>query len=220
MQSPEILLKPLNGGDRYAFNVYNMLQLKEYDAVAYGMGMGISEDVARGAVWLLGNYQGKLILDADALNSLARYGKDGLINLFKTKKCDVLLTPHMKEFSGLTGLDIKEISNRGLAAPRVFANEIGAKVLLKNAVSIITDGKKHVINMAGCSGQAKAGCGDVLSGVIAGLCAMGLSTYEGAVVGAYLTGRAAKLASETMGEYSMTASDIIAYLGRSFLQLQ
>jgi len=220
MKSPELLLKPLNGGDRYAFNVYNMLQLKEYDAIAYGMGMGVSEDVARGAVWLLGNYQGKLILDADALNSLARYGKDGLVGLFKTKKCDVLLTPHMKEFSVLSGLDIKEVYNRGLAAPKVFANELGVKVLLKNAVSIITDGRKNVINMAGCSGQAKAGCGDVLSGVIAGLCAMGLSTYEGAIVGAYVTGRAAKLASETIGEYSMTASDVIAYLGRSFLQLQ
>jgi NAD(P)H-hydrate repair Nnr-like enzyme with NAD(P)H-hydrate dehydratase domain len=59
----------------------------------------------------------------------------------------------------------------------------------------------------------------VLSGLIAGLCAMGISTYEGGLLGAYLAGKSAEFAVETIGEYSLTASDVISYLGGAFLHL-
>ena len=202
----------------YAFNASIMSALQEYDCVAYGMGMGVSEDVARGAAWLLLQYQGKLILDADGLNSLACYHHD-LPALFRTKKCDVLLTPHAKEFSRLSGLGLEYITLCGLAQPKELAQTLGVNILLKNAVSVISDGARVSVNASGCSGQAKAGSGDVLAGVIAGLCAMGLSTFDAGVLGSYLTGKAAEFASETVGEYSMTASDVIAYLGRAFLYL-
>ena len=86
-------------------------------------------------------------------------------------------------------------------------------------LSVLSDGKRIAVNISGCSGQAKAGSGDVLAGVIAGLCAMGLSTFDGAALGSYLTGKAAEFAGEALGEYSMAASDIIAYLGASFKSL-
>jgi NAD(P)H-hydrate repair Nnr-like enzyme with NAD(P)H-hydrate dehydratase domain len=92
-------------------------------------------------------------------------------------------------------------------------------VLLKNAVSVLSDGEDVLVNVTGCSGQAKAGSGDVLAGVVTGLCAMGLATFSAAALGAYLTGKAAELASEDVGEYSLTASDIIAYLGKAFLHI-
>ena len=81
----------------------------------------------------------------------------------------------------------------------------------------MTDGQKVFLNETGCSGQAKGGSGDVLSGLIAGLCAMGLSTLESAKVGCYLFGKAGELASREFGEYSLTPTDVIAYLGRAFL---
>jgi NAD(P)H-hydrate epimerase len=73
------------------------------------------------------------------------------------------------------------------------------------------------LNTAGNSGQAKGGSGDVLSGVIAGLCASGLSTFEGGVLGAYLVGKSAELGAVDFGEYSLTASELIAYLPKAFL---
>ena len=182
------------------------------------MGMGESEDVAKGAAWLLSHYQGKLILDADGLNSLVRYG-ESLPALFCTKKCDVLLTPHVKEFSRLSNLDVGAIVWGGLSQPKSFAETLGANVLLKNAVSVLSDGVRISVNASGCSGQAKAGSGDVLSGVIAGLCAMGLSTFDAGALGSYLTGKAAEFACETLGAYSMTATDVISYLGRAFLYI-
>jgi len=219
LKQPELLLQSLNEGDRYAFNAENMKQLTAHDSIAYGMGMGISEDVAEGAAWLLVNYEGRLILDADALNSLSLYRKEGLVELFRMKKCDVLLTPHGKEFSRLTGMPMEKVCFCGLTAPRDLAAALSANVLLKNAVSILSDEERICVNVAGCSGQAKAGSGDVLSGVIAGLCAMGISTYEGGALGAYLTGKAAEFAAADIGEYSLTASDVIAYLGKAFLHL-
>ena len=90
-------------------------------------------------------------------------------------------------------------------------------MLLKNAVSVLTDGDRTTLCTAGCSGQAKGGSGDVLSGVVAGLCATGLSAYDGCALGAYLCGKAAELVAEEIGPYSMTPSDVIAYLGRAFL---
>lgn len=220
LKLPEVLLKPLNGGGRYEFNATSMKELLAYDSVAYGMGMGVSEAVAEGAAWLVEHFSGRLIIDADGLNSLATFRKDALRQIFAKKKCDVLLTPHVKEFSRLSGKSVEEISREGLTAADEFAKEYGVNVLLKNAVSILSDGERISVNTTGTSGQAKGGSGDVLSGVIAGLCAMGLSAYEGGLLGGYLTGCAAELATEKVGEYSLTASDVIAYLGGSFLGLR
>lgn len=220
LQQPEGLLVATNDGDRYAFNEETMQKLCAYSAVAYGMGMGIDEEVARGAEWLLQHYQGTLILDADALNALAKYRLETLHYLFKTKQCGVVLTPHVKEFSRLTGACVQEIVEQGLTAPFAFAKENGVTVLLKNAVTIVCDGAKTALNIRGSAGQAKAGSGDVLSGVIAGLCAQGLSAFDGACVGAYLTGKSAELAEEQKGEYALLARDVIDGLPRAFLSLR
>lgn len=219
LRLPEMLLKTTNEGDRYAFNVEIMRQLLAYDAVAYGMGMGVSEEVAQGARWLLSNYEGRLVLDADGLNSLARYAGDELTELFENRKCDVVLTPHVREFSRLFWVGTEDILRRGLDVVKEYAEAYNVCILLKNATSILSDGERVCVNTTGCSGQAKAGSGDVLSGLIVGLCAMGASAYDGAAIGAYLTGKAAELAAVNIGEYSLTSSDVIAYMGRAFLSI-
>ena len=217
LKVPEILIKATNEGGRYAFNEKIMAELLGYDSIAYGMGMGASEEVFKGAEYLLRHYEGKLILDADGLNSLALFSGGRLFEILKNKKCDVILTPHVKEFSRLCDLAVGEIVEDSLALSQKFARAHDVCVLLKNAVSIIADKERTAINVTGNSGQAKGGTGDTLAGVIAGLCAMGLPAYEGGVLGAYLVGKAAELAAIDFGEYSLTASDLIAYLPKAFL---
>lgn len=239
LKKPEALLQPISEGTALRFEEENFQPLLGYDSIAYGMGMGASEDVAKGAEYLLKNYTGKLILDADALNSLAQFRKKFFHDLFDLKKCDVLLTPHCKEFSRLSGREIKDVLCEVFSAPATFAKEYNVSVLLKNATSILTDGTCTYVNTTGTSGQAKGGTGDVLAGVIAGLCAAGrtteklgiqsiektsdcvensgLSALDGGVLGAYLVGKAAEFAAERFGEYSMTATDIIGQLGAAFL---
>ncbi|MBQ9714161.1 MAG: NAD(P)H-hydrate dehydratase [Clostridia bacterium] len=220
LKNPEVLLKSTNDGGMYAFNQEKMQDLLVYDSIAYGMGMGCSQEVANGAAYLLAHYKGKLILDADALNSLARYKKETLQTCFLQKKCSVLLTPHVKEFSRLSGDSIEEILQRGISAPCAFARKHQISVLLKSSVSVLTDGECVRLNATGNSGLAKGGSGDVLSGVIAGLCAQGVSVFNGGCLGAYLVGRAAELAAREKGEYALTATDVIEHLGAAFLELQ
>lgn len=219
LKAPELLVKSISEGDRYEFHTEQMKSLFAYDVVAYGMGMGQSEAVARGAAYLLRYYEGKLILDADGLNSLAEYNKDELSMLFKNAKCQVLLTPHVKEFSRLSGMEVQEIIKGGIRPPMAFAEQNSVGVLLKGAASVLTDGERVFVNATGNSGLAKGGSGDVLSGVIAGLCAMGLSAFDGGRLGAYLVGRAAELTTSYVGEYSLTATKVIDGLGMAFLEL-
>lgn len=219
LKSPEILLKPSNESTMYAFNEEFMWQVCEYDAVAYGMGMGVSLAVAEGAAYLLSRFSGKLILDADGLNSLAAYKKDELPTLLKNAKCDVILTPHVKEFARISRLYVEKIIEDDLQCATAFAKAHSVTILLKNAASIITDGEKIAVNTTGNSGQAKAGSGDVLSGVIAGLCAQGANAFDGGCAAAFLCGRAAEIAVRSLGEYSLTASDCIDRLGEAFLSL-
>ncbi len=207
LKIPEVLLKKFE----------NLEELLAYDSIAYGMGMGVSRQVADGAVWLIENFSGKLILDADALNSLSKYCS--LSDVFARKKGDVLLTPHVKEFSRLCKKSVEEILANGFNAAKEFALRHGVAVLLKNAVSVIENGEKTYVNERGTPGQAKGGTGDVLSGVIAGLCASGRSAFDGACAGAYVVGVAAELAGEKISEYSLTATDLISHLGRAFLRI-
>ena len=220
LQQPEALLIPSNEGGRYAFNEKTMEQVCTYNAVAYGMGMGCSEEVALGVKYLLKHYQGKLLLDADGLNALAEFCFDEMKTLFTNKKCDVVLTPHIKEFSRLTRESVEEILEKGLFAPCGFAKEYGVTVLLKNAVSLIAEGDKLAVNTSGCSGQAKGGSGDVLSGLIAGLLAQGLTAFDAACAGAYLAGKSAELVAAEKGEHAMLPRDCIEKLPTAFLSVE
>ena len=192
LKIPEVLLKKFK----------NLEDLLSYDSIAYGMGMGVSRQVADGAAWLVEHFSGRLILDADALNSLAKYCS--LEQVFAHKKGDVLLTPHVKEFARLSKKTVEEILGSGFYAAKDFAAKHGVNVLLKNAISVIENGEKRFVNERGTAGQAKAGTGDVLSGVIAGLCASGRSAFDGGCAGAYIVGLAAELAGEKISEHSLT----------------
>ena len=219
LKAPEALLCEINDGGRVAFNEENFKNLLGYDCVLYGSGLGVDEEVAKGASYLLENYKGKLILDADGINALAKYNKEELSALFKNKKCGVLLTPHIKEFSRISGESVDDILEKGLYAPVEFAKKYDVHLLLKNAVSLLTNGTDILVNVAGTAGQAKGGSGDVLAGLIAGLCGSGLSLFDSAMAGAYLCGTSAEIATKTHGEYSLIASDIIDNLGKAFCSL-
>ena len=218
LKIPEALLKITNDGGRYVFNEDVLSQIPK-GAVAYGMGMDLSEEVALGAEYLLSHHEGTLILDADALNSLAEYRADGLRALFSAARAEVILTPHPREFARLLGVTAAEVVENALPLAKKYAKEWGVTILLKGAATIVTDGTRTVINERGTAGQAKGGSGDVLSGVLAGLCASAVSSFDGALCAAYLCGVAAELATAEIGEYSLTASDVISYLGKAFLSL-
>ena len=103
---------------------------------------------------------------------------------------------------------------------RKLSQKYNCIAVLKTHRTIITDGKILFTNRHGNSALAKAGSGDVLAGLIAGLLAQGgMSLFETAKLGVYLHSRAGEIASEELSEYSVLASDLPDYLHKAILEI-
>lgn len=199
------LLKDNKGNISYDKKTLNKI-IANSDSIAIGMGLGVSKDIYKTIEYLLKNYTKTLIIDADGLNSLAEYGVD----ILKNKKCEVILTPHIKEFSRLTGKDVEEIKQKGLLLARDFAYTYDVVVVLKSATTIIASKVNTYINITGNSGLSKAGSGDILSGILSGLASWSGDIDKIAAVATYILGKAAENAlGKHQSEYTLVASDII-----------
>ena len=179
-------------------------------AIAVGMGCGVSEELYGLLKRLLSEYSGTLIIDADGLNALSKYGLSPLKE--KNSSCQVILTPHVKEFSRLTGLEVNTILNNPIYLAQCFAKEYGVTLLLKGADSIITNGFRTAVNTRGTTALAKGGSGDMLSGLICGSAARGLKPFDAALCSAYTMGLSAEISSAEKTDYCATARDIIKNL--------
>lgn len=174
-------------------------------AVAIGMGCGASQALHSDIEWLLKEFEGTLIIDADGINSLAGYG----VGILRNKKCSVVLTPHIKEFSRIAAMNTQQILADPVGSAEKFAREYGVTIALKGAGTIISDGIHTALNTRGCSALAKAGSGDMLAGFMCGTIARGLTAFEGAVCAAYVLGAASELAAGKLTEYCVTHRDIL-----------
>jgi len=148
-----------------------------------------------------------IIIDADALNVTAMEGLD-----FPTD-VPVIVTPHPGELSRLTGKSIKALSRDTWRSAMDYAREKDIICVSKFARTVITDGENVFVNMSGGPSLSKGGSGDVLTGVIAGMLASGLSPIGAASIGAYVHGRAGDITAERSGDYSPLARDVIDALG-------
>ena len=187
--------------------------------IALGMGAGNPEALREGLEFLLREYTGTLILDADGLNCLAQLLREQPA-LLREAACTTLLTPHVGEFSRLTGRSAAEIQAEGLRLAEEFAREQKTTVLLKGPATLVTDGSVTYFPDRGCPGMATAGSGDVLSGILAAVCAGPAPLPLAAAAGAWVNGRAGELAQERMGDVSMTAGDTVAALPEAIRELR
>ncbi len=180
------------------------------DVVCMGSGSGVDKsalEIVRTAL-LYGS--APCVLDADGLNILSGH-PELLGQLLKGR---YVLTPHMKEMSRLTGCSVADIKRDRLKVLGEYTDKTGAVCVLKDSRTLIGKrGERPVLNPSGNSSMAKAGSGDILAGVIAGFLAQGLDCYAGAVLGAYIHGRAGDYARDAKGSYSVMAEDIILQLG-------
>lgn len=191
------------------YKLPSVIYLDECDlksqAIAIGMGYGASKELFDKIKFLTRNFNGILIIDADGLNSVAKYGSEVL----KDSVCKIILTPHLKEFSRLTNTAIEVIAKSPVKTAVEFAKNFGITLLLKGAVSVITDGTNTVLNTRGSTALAKGGSGDMLSGYMAGCAARGLSAFDVAKCSAFTLGLSAEICSEQKTDYCATAQDIL-----------
>ncbi len=206
LKVPEVILTTVkDNGEHMIFDKDALDSALKFDAISIGMGCGVSESMYENLVYLLKNYTGKLVIDADGLNCLAKYGVDVL----KNKTCSVVLTPHVVEFSRLCSVEKNLVVNNPMYFAKEFAKEYDVVVLLKSAVSVITDGNETFINTTGTPAMAKAGSGDVLSGVLCGVLARNEGVMAETVASAYLFGRAGEISTAKYNEHSVIASNLV-----------
>lgn len=170
---------------------------------ALGPGLGQSD-------WGRGLWQAALdaglptVLDADGLNLLAANRH--------TLPAACVLTPHPGEAARLLAVDTATLQADRFGSARALAQEFGAIVVLKGVGSLIADPQGHAALCPwGNAGMASGGMGDVLTGVIAGLLAQGLSAWDAACLGVGLHARAGDLAAR-VGERGLLAADLFPYL--------
>ena len=201
---PEAMAIPVNDGadwDETACERAGAM-LAQKNAVCIGCGVGSGNILPLIARVL----EAKLptVLDADALNQLAK-NPETMEKLYQ----NVILTPHPAEMARLTGKTITEILADPIEIARDYAKKWNCIVLLKGATSCISDGATVRLNTSGNAGLSKGGSGDVLAGLITGLLAQGLSSFDAASCGAFLLGASADVALELLKERMLLARDVI-----------
>jgi NAD(P)H-hydrate epimerase len=156
------------------------------------------------------------VLDADGLNAV-----DGQLDMLKSAKCPLILTPHPGEMARLLGKTTAEIQSDRLGAARALASGAGAVAVLKGARTVIAlpDGTAFV-NPTGNPGMATAGSGDVLSGICGALLAQGLKPPDAAVAAVYAHGLAGDLIARRTGLMGLNASDLLQGLQEVWVRWQ
>lgn len=172
--------------------------------IVLGPGLGKERHVVKLTEYVLLSAYVPIILDADGLNAVAKYPH--LADFFTE---NVIVTPHLGEMARLTQKDIGILRENLPGAAAAYCEEKGVTCVLKDTVSVVASKDGSVfLNSSGCGAMAKAGSGDVLTGMIAGLIALGLQDDEAAFMGVWLHGLAGEHAGERKGEHSVLAREI------------
>ncbi len=186
----------------------------EFSAIGIGPGIGTEKETAQALKLLLNEFDGPIVLDADALNIISE-NKTWLAFLPK----GTILTPHPGEFDRLT--ENHKTGFERLNSQRALALKHGIYIVLKGAhTSIACPDGSVFYNSSGNPGMATGGSGDVLTGIITGLRAQGYFPQAACILGVYLHGLSGDIAASVQSEHSLIASDIIEHLGGAWRMLQ
>lgn len=187
--------------------------LTRADVLALGPGLGLHHETAELVRRLVKRCSKPLVLDADGLNACV-----GNLDLFSQRVGSTILTPHIGEFSRLIGLSVEAVVSDVVNLARTFSKEHQVVLLLKGAPSIVAlPIGKVFVNPTGNAGMATAGSGDVLTGLVAGLVAQGVSVEDAPILGAYLHGDAGDRARDRLGEWGLLARDILGEIPHAFV---
>lgn len=196
-------------------------QLLEWaDVVCIGCGLGTGETSRKLLQKTLKTVVHPCVIDADGLNLLSENPE-----LLKERKAPVILTPHIKEMSRLSGISVSGIIETRMKVidqileqaeqDSEFQSEQKIKspsltCVLKDSRTVVAQkDRQKFVNLAGNNSMAKGGSGDVLAGVITGLLAQHMDPFEAAAVGVFLHACGGDEAAKEKGNYSVLARDLI-----------
>jgi NAD(P)H-hydrate epimerase len=189
--------------------------IEKADAIAIGPGLGQLPQ-GNDLVSAVLKSDRPAVLDADALNLIAA-GDTWPANV----AARFVLTPHPGEMKRLGKLFGKTEQSATDEADRIdtatrAATAFGQVIVLKGARTVVTDGRRLYVNRTGSSALAKAGSGDILSGILGAMLGQkNNEPFAAAVMAVWIHGRAGEIAGDRVGERSTMATDVIAAIGRA-----
>ncbi len=185
-----------------------LMRLETADVCLVGPGLGRSDGVTAVVEAVIKNAAIPVILDADGINALS-----GNIDILDEAACPLILTPHPGEFRRLGG----DTSGGRIEGARQFAVRRQCVLVLKGhrTVTALPDGSVY-LNTTGGPALAKGGTGDVLAGIITALVGQKFPIKDAVLAAVYLHGLSGDRCAEALGDYSVTASDVIAGLPEAF----
>ena len=205
--SPALITIKLKG--KY-LNSSNLLALKEHlesaTAVVMGPGLGMHNETKEATKQIMEQLEKigtPLLLDADGLKAFAEFKRN--VNL------PLVLTPHAREYEILTERKLPNDLEERAEEVQKSARKLGATILLKGPVDVISNGERIKFNFTGNPGMTVGGTGDVLSGIVGGLLAMGADSFRAAVAGAFINGAAGDFVAAEKG-YHMIPTDLLEFI--------
>lgn len=239
----EVMIYPIESSeDKIIFNKENIDGLlNKCNVLTIGMGLGRCEEALKIVNYIIENFTGKLVLDADALYILSKN-----IYILNKSKSKIVLTPHLLEFKRLYEAlfsdeifevksnfinddDIKKYNEYKLDKIIKFAKKLKVIILLKGTTTYVVSaenledtnnelsdkGVKVSAIDRGTPGMATAGSGDVLSGIITGFLGYIEDEFNAVKISAFVNGLAGELAAKDEGEISMTSSDTVRHIANA-----
>ena len=196
MLQPELMLH----------SAHDALRLPNFDVLAIGCGMGAST-AAQKILYEALKTDAALVLDADALNLLARHSD--LQDDLRARKAPSVTTPHPGEAARLLGISTKQVQAARTASAQQLAETLHCAVVLKGADSVcVTSGGKTYLNKTGNPGMSGPGMGDALTGMIAAFIAQGLDADHALLLAVHLHGAAGDALVQHGIAVGMTATDV------------
>ena len=242
----EVMIYPIDSTENeIVFNKENIDGLiNKVDVLTCGMGLGKSKAAHEIIYYIIKNFGGKLVLDADALNILSEN-----IDLLNEAKCKIILTPHMMEFKRLYDSAICrgehcapanckgefheptieyyeknkfDLANKFLEKYKVILLLKGPTTIVGTSANVGDDILSSRIKLIdrGTPGMSTAGSGDVLSGIITGLLGYIENEFDATCAAAFVNGMAGEFAARDEGEISMTASDTVKHISEAIKMIK
>jgi NAD(P)H-hydrate epimerase len=205
--SPALITIKLKGKHLNPSNLSSLEeQLEAATTVVLGPGLGLHSETKEATKQIIKSLEEKgtpLLLDADGLKAFAEFQRKVELPL--------VLTPHAREYEILTENRLPDDFEKKVKKVQKRARKLGVTILLKGPVDVISNGEQTKFNFTGNPGMTVGGTGDVLSGIVGGLLAMGVDSFRAAAAGAFINGAAGDFVSAEKG-YHMIPTDIIEYI--------
>jgi NAD(P)H-hydrate epimerase len=185
-------------------DILDFIAKRKVSSVVIGPGLQADKNLKRFIEKIIFSVEIPVILDAGGISAF-----NGKCGSFKKSKAKLIITPHIGEFSKLTNKKSGEIKKDKAAVSSAFAADNSVICILKGHNTIVSDDENLYINDSGTPAMAKAGSGDVLSGILAAFVCIGGDLFESSKFAVYVHGLAGEMSEKEKGSSGVIASDIV-----------